>query len=65
MKKDMKKTELTDAEMQAALEKKKQERIERCGKRIQAILAEENCNLTAEVILRTNQVIPNIIIVSK
>lgn len=57
--------ELSDAEMTAALEKKKQERIVRCGERITAILDEEKCELTAEVLLRSGQVIPQVIIVSK
>lgn len=57
--------ELSDAEMTAALEKKKQERIVRCGERITAILDEEKCELTAEVLLRSGQVIPQVIIVAK
>lgn len=57
--------ELTDAEMQEALEKKKQERILRCGEKIRVALEEENCDLTAETLLRNNQVLQNIIIVAK
>lgn len=56
---------MTDEELKAEVEKKAQERIARCGERIQEILEEENCSLTAEMLIRANQVIPNIIIVSK
>ncbi len=61
----MKAIELTDKEMAEALEKKKQERVTRCGERIKTILTEENCDLSAEILLRANQVIPQVIIVAK
>jgi len=56
---------MTDEELKAEVEKKAQERISRCGERIKAVLAEENCMLKAEFLLREDGVFPNIMIVSK
>jgi len=45
------------------LEKDRQERITRCGARIQKVLEEEGCALDASILLRNGQVIPQISVV--
>ena len=46
------------------LEKERQERITRCGARIQKILEEEKCTLDASILLRNGQVIPQINVIA-
>jgi hypothetical protein len=51
--------------LKALIEQERKERVERCSKRIEQVLTEENCTLDAVVIVSARGNIPQIQIVSK
>ena len=56
--------ELSDAELTALQAKKRQERLDRCAKRIQAVCEEENCVIDVSVLIEQGKITPIIKIVS-
>lgn len=52
-------------EAKLKLEEEKKARVIECGKELQAILEKHNCILDCVMILKTNSVIPQIIITAK
>jgi hypothetical protein len=51
--------------LKALIEQERKERIERCSKRIEQVLTEENCTLDATVIISARDIIAQIQILSK
>jgi hypothetical protein len=59
------KKELTDKEIEALQNKKRQERINLCSKEIQEVLDKHECIIEAEVLIGMNKVAPMIKVLSK
>ena len=56
--------ELSDAELTALQAKKRQERIDRCAARIQAVCEEENCTIDVSMLIEQGKITPIIKIIS-
>ena len=56
--------EISDAELAALTAQKRQERIDRCAARIQAVCEEENCTIDVSMLIEQGKVTPIIKIVS-
>jgi hypothetical protein len=56
--------ELSDAELTTLQTKKRQERIDRCAARIQAVCEEENCVIDVSMLIEQGKITPIIKIIS-
>lgn len=58
-------SKLTNKEAQEVIEKEKQERVKRCGEKIQKALKEEDCDLDVSVLVTVKGNFPQLNIVAK